>query len=139
MIQELIDSNCVKIGNFKLKNGETSKYYFDIKNVISNPKLLSKIGDEIYKQLDDFDIICGIPYGGLPLATYISTKYNKPLVYFRDKQKEYGTQKLIEGQFNSTDRCVILDDVITTGGSIDESIEILKDKVNIKEIVVPEM
>ena len=136
MIQELVDSNCVKIGNFKLKNGETSKYYFDIKNVISNPKLLSKIGDEIYKQLDDFDIICGIPYGGLPLATYISTKYNKPLIYFRDKKKKYGTQKLIEGQFKSTDRCVILDDVITTGGSIDESIEILKDKVNIQEIVV---
>ena len=136
MIQELINNNCVKIGNFKLKNGDTSKYYFDIKNIISNPNLLSKIGDEIFKLLDDFDIICGIPYGGLPLATYISTKYNKPLIYFRDKKKKYGTQKLIEGNFKETDRCIILDDVITTGGSIEESIKILKDKVTIQDIVV---
>ena len=43
MIEELIKSNCINLGNWKLKNGENSKYYFDIKNVISNPSLLRKI------------------------------------------------------------------------------------------------
>ena len=96
MIEELLLANCIKIGNWKLKNGDISKYYFDIKNIISTPSLLCKIGDELYKTLGDFDIICGIPYGGLPIATYISTKYNKPLIYLRDKAKQYGTGKLIE-------------------------------------------
>ena len=92
IIEELFTANCIKIGNWTLKSGEISKYYFDIKNIISYPSLLKKIGDYIYSMLGDFDIICGIPYGGLPIATYISTQYNKPLIYLRDKPKEYGTQ-----------------------------------------------
>jgi uridine monophosphate synthetase len=124
------------VGNWKLKNGDISKYYFDIKNIISTPKLLIKVGDELYKKLGDFDIICGVPYGGLPIATYISTKYNKPLIYVRDKVKEYGTGKLIEGEYKKTDRCVILDDVVTSGGSMEETIKILQDKVTIVQAAV---
>ena len=82
MIKELINTNCIKIGKWTLKNGETSKYYYDIKNIISNPNLLKKIGDKIYSMLNDFDIICGIPYGGLPIAVYISTTYNKPMIFY---------------------------------------------------------
>ena len=112
IIKELFKTNCIKLGNFTLKSGEVSKYYYDMKNIISNPSLLKQIGDELYNLLDDFDIICGIPYGALPIATYISTQYNKPLIYIRDKQKEYGTQKMIEGEYKKEDRCVIIDDVI---------------------------
>ena len=136
MIKELFESNCIKVGNFKLKNGDISKYYFDMKNIISHPKLLSKIGDLLYEKLNDFDIICGIPYGGLPIALYISTKYNKPLIFVRDKIKDYGTQKLIEGEHKSTDRCVIIDDVITTGKSLQETIDIIQNKVNIVDVAV---
>lgn len=136
MIEKLLESNCIKIGKWKLKNGDISKYYFDIKNIISTPNLLCKIGDELYKKLEDFDIICGIPYGGLPIATYISTKYNKPLIYLRDKTKQYGTGKLIEGEYKLSDRCVIIDDVITSGGSMEEAINNLKDKVTIVQAAV---
>ena len=136
MLNELIAKHCIKHGEFKLKNGDISNHYFDIKNIISTPFLLRKVGDELYNLLGDFDIICGIPFGGLPIATYISTKYDKPLIFVRDKQKNYGTQKLIEGTFNKTDKCVIIDDVITTGNSIIETYNVLKDKVNIVEIGV---
>ena len=136
MIEELLAANCIKIGSWKLKNGDISKYYFDIKNIISTPSLLCKIGDELYKTLGDFDIICGIPYGGLPIATYISTKYNKPLIYLRDKAKQYGTGKLIEGECKSSDRCVIIDDVVTSGGSMEEAINNLKDKVTVVQAAV---
>ena len=77
----------------------------------------------IHHYLEKFDIICGIPYGALPIATYISTTYNKPLIYIRDKAKTYGTGKLIEGTYKETDRCVIIDDVITSGQSIEEAIK----------------
>jgi len=136
MIDELVKSNCIKIGNWKLKNGDTSKYYYDIKNIISNPSLLKQVGDKLYSLLGDFDIICGIPYGGLPLALYISITYNKPLIYIRDKAKSYGTGQLIEGTYKDTDRCVLIDDVITTGRSMEETITFLKDKVNIVDIAV---
>ena len=136
MIDELIKANCIKIGNFKLKNGEVSKYYYDMKNLIAHPQLLRKVGDTIYNMLDDFDIICGIPYGALPIATYISTQYNKPMIYIRDKVKGYGTQKLIEGEYKKEDRCVIIDDVITTGNSLEAEIVRLQEKVNIVDVAV---
>ena len=136
IIKELIDNECIKIGSFTLKNGEISKYYFDMKNLISNPILLKKIGDELYKTLNDFDIICGIPYGALPIATYISTKYNKPLIYIRDNPKTYGTKNIIEGKYNKTDRCVIIDDVVTSGNSLENDINKLKNEVNIVDVAV---
>lgn len=136
MIKKLIDSDCIKKGKFTLKCGELSKYYFDMKNLISYPSLLKEIGDAIYKNLDDFDIICGIPYGGLPIASYISTTYNKPLIFIRDNQKSYGTCNKIEGQYNRSDRCVLIDDVITTGKSIQEAINYLTDKISIVKCVV---
>ena len=85
MIEELINTNCIRIGKFTLKNGETSKYYYNIKNIISNPCLLKKIGDKIYKMLNDFDIICGVHFGGLPIASYISTTYNKPMIFVSNR------------------------------------------------------
>ena len=136
MIEELCKTNCIKQGNFKLKSGEQSKYYFDLKNLISSPQLLKQVGDHLYKMLDDFDIICGVPYGALPIATYISVTYNKPMIYIRDKIKDYGTQQMIEGEFSANDRCVIIDDVITSGYSLQCSIDTLKDKVNIVDVAV---
>tara|TARA_Y100000310_G_C20423403_1_gene687778 strand:+ start:292 stop:768 length:477 start_codon:yes stop_codon:yes gene_type:complete len=136
LYQKLIECNCLKTGEFKLKNGEMSKYYFDIKNVISYPSLLRYIGSQLFNILDEFDIICGIPYGALPIATYISTTYNKPLIYIRDKKKEYGTQKLIEGEYKKTDRCVIIDDVLTTGGSLEKDYNLLKEYVNVVDTAV---
>jgi uridine monophosphate synthetase len=136
MIDALIKSDCIKIGKWKLKNGDISKYYYDIKNIISDPLLVKKIGDNLYSKLNDFDIICGIPYGGLPIALYISTTYNKPLIYIRDKPKEYGTCKLIEGTYNINDRCVLIDDVITSGKSIQDAISVLDGKVNVVDIGV---
>lgn len=136
LIEELIAANCIQIGNFTLKNGSTSKYYFDMKNLISYPLLMAKIGDLLFPLLGEFDIICGIPYGALPLASYISTKYNKPMIYVRDKAKQYGTNKRIEGEYSSTSRCVILDDVMTSGGSIEEMYRYLEGKMNIVNCAV---
>ena len=136
LVKELFEANCIKLGQWTLKSGEISKYYFDIKNIISYPFLLKKIGDALHELLGDYDIICGIPYGGLPIATYISTQYNKPLIYLRDKAKTYGMQNLIEGEYKASDRCVIIDDVITSGFSINEAINILSDKVIISDVAV---
>ena len=58
------------------------------------------------------------------------------MIYLRDKVKEYGTGKLIEGEYKSSDRCVIIDDVVTSGGSMQEAINNLKDKVKIVQAAV---
>ena len=53
------------------------------------------------------------------------------MIYIRDKAKQYGTGKLIEGTYKKTDRCVIIDDVITSGKSVEEALVVLKDEVTI--------
>ena len=138
IISELFETNCIKMGAFKLRNGDVSKYYFDIKNLISYPSLLKKVGDAIYKLIkeQEVDIICGVPIGGLPLCTYISVTYNIPMVIVRNEVKNYGTSKQIEGNFKKTDKCIVIEDVITTGASLENVVSILKDQVNVVSSIV---
>jgi uridine monophosphate synthetase len=131
IIKILFDLGCIKSGKFTLKNGGISKYYFDMKNIVSDPSLVSVIGDWLYKELiqnGEFDIICGVPYGGLPFACYISTKYKKPMIMLRDKPKEYGLKKRVEGKFDSNQKCVVIEDVITTGGSLEDACLALREE-----------
>ena len=136
LYKQLIEKKCIKTGLFTLKSGEISSFYVDIKSVISYPHLVRYIGDKIFHLLDEFDIICGIPHGGLPIASYISTTYNKPLIYVREKTKEYGIKRLIEGEYKESDRCVIIDDVLTSGGSLERVQSILSKEVNIVDRAV---
>tara|TARA_E500000331_G_C17234007_1_gene703937 strand:- start:686 stop:1792 length:1107 start_codon:yes stop_codon:yes gene_type:complete len=137
IIDELIETGCIKYGNFKLKSGEISKYYFDMKGVISYPKLMKEIGNKMYDLIGkDCDLLCGVPMGGLPICSYISTEYNIPMIMVRDVVKDYGTSKKIEGKYDKKNKCVIIEDVITTGGSVNKVIELLKDKVEIVGVIV---
>ena len=52
----------------------------------------------------------------------------------RDKVKNYGTQKQIEGEYKESDNCIIIEDVITTGSSVKESLSILESKIKIISI-----
>ena len=131
VFSELERIGCIQNGDFTLKSGAKSSHYFDMRLLISQPMLLSQIGDMIYYMLGDVDLICAIPHGGMPVAAYISTKYNIPLIFIRDKVKEYGSQKQIEGVFKPTDKCVLIDDVMTSGGSIMDAYNIIRDKVNV--------
>lgn len=138
IIHELIECGCIKEGNFKLKNGEISKYYFDMKLLISYPQLLKKIGDSIYEKIKEkeCDLICGVPIGGIPVCSYVSTRYDIPMIMVRNEQKGYGTNKQIEGIYNKKSKCIIIEDVITTGSSVQKTIDILKDKVDVVGVVV---
>jgi uridine monophosphate synthetase len=137
MINELFENGCIKEGNFKLKSGEISKYYFDMKNIISYPKLLKEIGDKMYQLIgDDCNLLCGVPMGAIPICSYISTTYDIPMIMIRDVVKDYGTSKKIEGNYHKKNKCVIIEDVITTGSSVNKVIELLKDEVDIVGVVV---
>lgn len=137
MLSELLKTDCIKTGKYTLKNGEISKYYFDMKLLVSYPNLLKSIGDKIYNLIgDECDLLCGVPIGGLPVCSYISINYNIPMIIVRDEIKKYGTQNQIEGKYNKSNKCIIIEDVITTGGSVQKVIDILEDKVEILGVFV---
>lgn len=120
----------VKIGDFTLKNGAKSPVYIDLRLIISDPDLLQSIADLIWRTGSDFNcsLVCGVPYTALPIATAVSLKNNIPMVLRRKEIKDYGTKKRVEGIFSRNQTCLIIEDVMTTGASILETCEILREE-----------
>jgi len=121
----LHEIGAIKFGEFKLKSGIISPIYIDLRLLISYPKVLKLISDamvELAKGLQ-FDVIAGIPYTALPIATAISLDQGWPMVYARKEVKDYGTKKKLEGVFEEGQTALIIDDLITTGGSKFETAE----------------
>ncbi|ODM96085.1 Uridine 5'-monophosphate synthase [Orchesella cincta] len=131
LILALFDVGAVKFGSFMLKSGIQSPIYFDLRVIISHPKLMEticEILEDVVGGLKPTDVICGVPYTALPLATILSVRQNIPMIIKRKEQKEYGTGKLIEGEYTEGQtNCLILEDVLTTGSSIVDTALVLRD------------
>ncbi len=111
-------------GQFKLRSGVMSSFYFDKYRFESDPRLLSAIADELKKLLPkSFDKLAGLELGGIPLATALSLKTGKKCLYVRKSPKTYGTCNLVEGGFNSGEVVAVIEDVITTAGQVCQSVE----------------
>ena len=135
----LLEAGCIKFGSFTLKSGLLSPIYIDLRQIITYPKLLEQIGAAylpLLKQLT-FDRIAGLPYAAIPIATAVSLQGNYPMIYPRKEVKTYGTKAEIEGQYNTGETVVVIDDLATTGGSKFEAIEKLTGAgLIVKDVVV---
>lgn len=125
----IFDAGCVKFGEFKLKSGILSPVYIDFRGLVSKPELLAEIGKKLAERAKEIgcDRIAGIPYAGIPLGVAASIAGNIPMLYPRKEVKDYGTKKLIEGEFSPGDRVLVIDDIITDGASKIEAITPLKE------------
>lgn len=80
-------------------------------------------------------VIAGVPLGGIPIASAISAMYDIPSILIRPSQKAHGKKKLIEGNYQG-EECYLVEDVITSGGSVLETISIAeKAGVNIRGVI----
>lgn len=135
---DLYNLGAFKVGDFTLKSGAKSPFYVDLRVTISYPKLLTEIGDLLYekgKHLEK-DLIVGVPYTALFFATILSIKGDIPMVMRRKEKKEYGTKKKVEGVFEPNKKCLVVEDVVTSGLSILETIaDIEESGLIVKDIV----
>jgi uridine monophosphate synthetase len=135
----LHDLGCVRFGEFTLVSGQRSPIYLDLRLLASSPQLLSKVGRAYAEILENltFDRLAAIPYAALPIGTAVSLEMGLPLIYPRKEVKEHGTGKGIEGYFEEGERVVVLDDLITTGGSKLRAIAPLEEAgLEVKDVVV---
>jgi len=122
---QLLATRSARRGQFTLASGRQSTLYIDARLTTMSPDGLLLIGQLGLAKIRDTwsaDAIGGLTLGADPIAyaiSYASALTNHPLRAFtvRKEAKTHGTGKLIEGPFQAGDRTVVIEDVITTGGS----------------------
>lgn len=139
----LIKNDAIKFGDYILASGKKSPYYIDLRLTISSPITMDWIANSLTRIVvneigkDKVDKILGVPTAGVPFATMVSQKLGIPLIYYRQARKEHGVRKKIEGTLSRNDRVLIVDDLITTGESVIEAAEVVRDQGGVvNELVV---
>ncbi len=132
---QLLATRSVRRGQFTLASGRQSTLYIDARLTTMSPEGLSVIGplgvSAIAGSGWNVQAVGGLTLGADPVSyaiSYASASHSRPLRAFtvRKQAKEHGTGKLIEGPFRAGDRVVVIEDVITTGGSALKAIQAVR-------------
>src|SRR3954469_15934167 len=110
-------------GDFTLRSGKKSKFYFDKYLFETQPDILDAIGHEIASRLPPgTHRIAGPELGAVALAAAASLASKLPFFIVRNAKKDYGTSKTIEGVLKAGENVVLVEDIVTTGGQVIEAI-----------------
>ncbi|KEP86671.1 orotate phosphoribosyltransferase [Oenococcus oeni IOEB_0205] len=122
---DLLDILAVKFSPkdpFTWASGIISPIYTDNRMTIAYPTIRKNIADGlselIISNYPDVEIIGGVATAGIPHAAFVSDRMNKPMIYVRSKAKDHGSKHQIEGAQVDNKKLVLIDDLISTGGSV---------------------
>lgn len=130
----LYEINAIQIKpdrSFIWTSGIKSPIYCDNRLTMSYPHVRKKIAEEFAKMVEQLpekpDCIAGCATAGIPHAAWLSDYLNLPMVYVRSKPKGHGKKNQIEGLINEGDKVIVIEDLISTGGSSLESAKALQE------------
>jgi len=141
-IQFMVDSKVLKFGDFTLKSGRKSPFFMNAGSYVTGTQLM-KLGEYYAKAIhdrygDDFDVLFGPAYKGIPLsvATTIaySKLYGKEIRYCSNRKevKDHGDTGILLGSpLKDGDRVVVIEDVTTSGKSMEETIPIVRAQADV--------
>jgi uridine monophosphate synthetase len=128
LIFALHDAGCVQFGEFTLASGVQSPIYLDLRRMVSYPGLLRMAATayaDLLKPLG-YDRLAAVPYAALTIGAAVALAADKPLIYPRKEIKTYGTGRTIEGDFQPGQRAVVIEDLVTSAGSVLAAIQTLE-------------
>ncbi len=123
--EKLIECGAINFGDFILASGKRSKYYVDIKKASTKYEILELMGNMLADKVKG-DILAGVELGAVPLVAITAIKAKRDYLIIRKEKKGYGTSKLIEGDYKEGQEVDIIEDVVTTGGSVLRAIKLLR-------------
>ena len=103
--------------------------YCDNRITLSYPLIRSYIIENLClqaKKFSEVDVIAGVATAGIPNGTLVADKMQLPFIYVRSKAKEHGKQNLIEGYFKTAQKVIVIEDLISTGGSSMQAVRTLQ-------------
>ncbi|APX96849.1 orotate phosphoribosyltransferase [Natronorubrum daqingense] len=127
LIDALREADAVQFGEFDLAHGDTSEYYVDKYLFETDPDCLETVAEAFAERVDADDKLAGVALGAVPLAAATSVAAGVPYVIARKQRKEYGTGNLVEGRLEDGEEVVVLEDIVTTGTSLVDAIEALRE------------
>jgi orotate phosphoribosyltransferase len=129
----LLDVGAVKLQPdepFTFVSGIKSPIYCDNRLLMGHVEERRRIIDAFEELLKDsgaaFDIIAGTASAGIPHAAWLAEKENAPMIYIRSSKKEHGMQNKIEGPLENGKRVLVIEDLISTGGSSAAAVEAVR-------------
>lgn len=116
---------------FTWASGWKSPIYCDNRLTLSYPPIRNYMRSEMALQIEAHfgkpEVIAGVATGAIAIGALVAEEMGLPFVYVRSKAKEHGRQNMIEGQLDSNQRVVVIEDLISTGGSSLQAVESLRD------------
>ncbi|WP_057735518.1 orotate phosphoribosyltransferase [Liquorilactobacillus uvarum] len=123
--KDLLEINAVTLSPnepFTWASGIKSPIYCDNRLTISYPEIRTRIAkgiaDLIRESFPEVEMIAGTATAGIPHAAWIAQELNLPMIYVRSKPKDHGRGKQIEGHLTVGQKTLLIDDLISTGGSV---------------------
>lgn len=130
----LLQSKAIKIepaSPFTWASGWKSPIYCDNRKTLSYPDIRSHIRDQyvetIKSHYDKVELIAGVATGAIAQGALVAEGMNLPFVYIRSSAKKHGMENLIEGYYEPGQRVVVIEDLISTGGSSLKAVEALRE------------
>ena len=137
LVDQLKSCGAIQYGHFVLTSGAVSDYYVDIKKASTNPTVLHTIATQMNSMIKDkYDLIAGMELGAVPLIVALSLQTKIPFVIVRKQKRDHGTGKQIEGESVKDKKVLIIEDVTTSGGSVVNTIQILRqNKATVDKVI----
>ncbi len=132
LAQKLLQIKAIKLSPlepFTWASGIKSPIYCDNRVTLSYPEVRSFVKTSLAtlsEQLDDYDTVAGVATAGIAHGALIADHIEKPFIYVRSKAKGHGRENLIEGDFSRAKKVLVVEDLISTGGSSIQAVEALR-------------
>ena len=148
LAKALWEAGAVRFGDFTVGRSTVhSPVYVNVRRIISRPRVLKRVGRVVAREVEaelgllrtrihPFELVAGVPFGGLHAATSYSLTTNTPMIYVHPRGANHRPYA-IEGHYEPDQHVLIIDDLITSGGSVLETAEVLKEEgLQVRDVMV---